>query len=65
MAWTSCKDHLPPNGVEVDTKIDDCHGCRNEAILYRTANLWFLKDGMCIYYDPTHWKYQLDSPIKD
>lgn len=54
--WISVNDRLPPNGFPVKTKIDDGKGIRNEAILIRKNNLWFLADGsMYVYYTPTHW----------
>lgn len=46
-----------PDGVTVDTKIDDAKGCRNEAPLKRQGQLWYFPDGsMYVYYRPTHWK---------
>lgn len=58
--WYKVLDKLPPNGVVVETKIDDENGCRNKGQLYRNHNLWFLPDGsMYIYYVPTHWRYIL------
>ncbi|MGW1422678.1 hypothetical protein ACWAT4_21490 [Bradyrhizobium manausense] len=47
-----------PENVEVTTKIDDEHGERNVAKLTRKGNLWFTdpKDGMYVYYMPTHWR---------
>lgn len=47
---------LPAEGELVHTKIDDAHGCRNKAMLYRQGGLWFIPDGsMYVYYRPTHW----------
>lgn len=57
--WKSVLGDPPPAGVEVLTKIDDEHGCRNEQTLKRDrgGNLWWLPDGsMYVYYTPTHWK---------
>jgi hypothetical protein len=47
-----------PEGVIIETKIDDEHGERNVAKLTRKGNLWFTdpKDGMYVYYTPTHWR---------
>jgi hypothetical protein len=47
-----------PEGIELMTKIDDGHGERNVARLTRRGNLWFTdpKDGVYVYYTPTHWK---------
>lgn len=46
-----------PNGVVVETKIDDWRGVRNEGRLKRSGRLWFLPDGsMYVYYTPTHWR---------
>lgn len=48
---------VPPEGVVVDTKIDDWKGCRNEQPLKRQGKLWFFPDGsMYVYYEPTHWR---------
>jgi len=40
------------------TKIDDEErGPRNETILKRNGNLWYVKDGSSyVYYTPTHYK---------
>jgi hypothetical protein len=47
----------PPDGVVVDTKIEDSKGTRNEARLVRSGNLMFLEDrSMYVYYVPTHWR---------
>lgn len=46
-----------PEGVTVDTKIDDVNGVRNEQPLRRSGRLWFVPDGsMYVYYTPTHWR---------
>lgn len=52
-------DAIPsPEGVEVETKIDDAQGCRNEQTLKRQGRLWFTPDGaMYVYYTPTHWRH--------
>jgi hypothetical protein len=56
--WNSCKFVLPPERLEVLTKIDgDGHGPRNETTLKRQGRLWFFPDmSMYVYYEPTHWK---------
>lgn len=55
--WTPCTFCLPPNGKEVETKVDDEEGVRNVQTLKRNGNLWFLPDGsMYVYYAPTHWR---------
>jgi len=47
-----------PEGIPLDTKIDDAQGCRNEQQLIRKGNLWWTTDGaMYVYYRPTHWRY--------
>lgn len=47
-----------PEGVALETKIDDEQGVRNEAKLKRKGRLWFTPDGsMYVYYTPTHWRY--------
>ena len=47
-----------PEGIVVDTKIDDSKGVRNEQPLKRQGNLWFYPDGwMYVYYTPTHWRF--------
>lgn len=46
-----------PEGVTVDTKIDDADGVRNVQPLRRSGPLWFFPDGsMYVYYTPTHWR---------
>ena len=48
-----------PDGVEVETKIDDGRGCRNEQSLTRKGRLWFFPDmSMYVYYTPTHWRHK-------
>lgn len=45
-----------PDGVVVNTKIDDEKGVRNEQKLKKSGNLWYFPDGsMYVYYQPTHW----------
>lgn len=57
--WIETKSKLPPDGLVVDTKIDDKDGCRNEQALKRGGNLWWYPDGsMYVYYSPTHWREQ-------
>lgn len=47
-----------PEGVVVETKIDDEAGVRNVTTLKRIGNLWWTPDGeMYVYYRPTHWRY--------
>lgn len=46
-----------PEGVVVETKIDDKDGVRNVQTLKRQGRLWFYPDGsMYVYYTPTHWR---------
>jgi hypothetical protein len=46
-----------PEGVVVETKIDDEKGIRNETTLKRQGRLWFFPDdSMYVYYQPTHWR---------
>lgn len=46
-----------PEGVVVDTKIDDEQGARNVQTLRRRGRLWWFPDGiMYVYYEPTHWR---------
>lgn len=50
---------MPPDGLHVDTKIDDEKGVRNEQSLYFLNGLWWTGEGsdaMYVYYNPTHWK---------
>lgn len=57
--WIETKKYPPPEGVIVDTKIDDgmsdgpcCH-----LRLIRQGRLWYYTDmKMYVYYEPTHWK---------
>ena len=49
-----------PEGVIVNTKIDNRGGCRNECKLIKQGKLWFYDDmSMYVYYTPTHW-----SPVE-
>lgn len=55
--WFAVKLRTPPEGVVVETKIDDANGVRNEQTLLREGRLWFSPDmGLCVYYTPTHWR---------
>lgn len=54
--------NMAPEGVVVQTKIDDALGVRNEALLKRRGRLWFFPDdSMYVYYTPTHWRAALDQ----
>ena len=54
--WISVTKKLPPDGDEVNTKIDDGISSRNEQSLVRQGKLWFFPDrSMYVYYTPTHW----------
>ena len=46
-----------PEGVVVETKIDDRDGIRNVQTLKRQGGLWFFPDdSIYVYYQPTHWR---------
>ena len=52
-------ENLPPEGVMVETKIDDEKDERYVALLCRRGRLWWTgTDGnaVYIYYAPTHWR---------
>lgn len=54
--WIECSDELPPENVEVMTKIHDEDGERNEQSLIRMGSLWFIPNSsIYVYYIPTHW----------
>lgn len=54
--WISTKDRLPPENVNVDTKIDDGNTARNiQALTYHSGHWWHAPD-MYVYYQPTHWR---------
>jgi hypothetical protein len=58
-AWIPCAEGKPPEGVIVETKIDEpVHGCRNIQTLCRYGRLWFVDErkSMYVYYEPTHWR---------
>ena len=55
--WIACSREQAPEGVIVETKIDDAGGPRNAQTLKRRGNLWWTPDGeMYVYYTPTHWR---------
>jgi hypothetical protein len=55
--WIPNAPTTAPNGVVVETKIDDEHGVRNEIRLIKQNSLWFFPDkSMYVYYAPTHWR---------
>ena len=49
-----------PKDKLVMTKIDDEKGCRNERLMMKRGNLWWINPGedseMYVYYTPTHWR---------
>lgn len=53
-----------PEGIEIETKIDDEHGERNvQSLVKRTREpgntrpMFWVPDGsMYVYYTPTHWR---------
>ncbi len=46
-----------PEGVAVETKIEDGRGVRNMTTLRKQDRLWWFTDGsMYVYYEPTHWR---------
>ena len=55
--WSLIATNLPPNGVEVWTKIHDENGGRNVQKLRRDGRFWRGRSpsGAYIYYTPTHW----------
>ena len=54
--WRSTRNDPPPDGVVVETKLDDERGVRNVQTLRRRGRLWFIPGGMYVYYTPTHWR---------
>lgn len=61
MKWISVISQPPKDFTIVETKIDDGILVRNQQLLKKCGNLWFLPDGnMYVYYTPTHWR-----PIKE
>lgn len=56
-SWLPITADSPPEGVLVDTRIDDEKGVRNEQRLLRYKRLWFFADSpMYVDYTPTHWR---------
>lgn len=53
--WIPCSERLPDEGVEVETILLDGRP-RNEQRLTRQGRLWFMDDGVYVYYEPTHWR---------
>lgn len=55
-----------PEGVVVQTKIDDGKGERNVQSLIKRTRIpgetrplwWFADESMYVYYEPTHWRDQ-------
>lgn len=54
--WLRIIDQLPPENQEVETKIDDLDGVRNEQVMRRVGKNWLVQDGTYVYYTPTHWR---------
>lgn len=58
MNWNKLSQIPAPDGVVLNTKIEDSKGCCNEQKLIRKGNLWWFPDmSMYVYYVPTHWSY--------
>jgi len=56
VVWQPIATHNPPEGVILNTKIDDVGGIRNNQKLIKKGNLWWYPDmSMYVYYTPTHW----------
>lgn len=61
MEWIKVSEKLPPEGIAVETKLDDSKGIRNMQKLIRKGRLWFYPNGsMYVYYTPTHWRFALN-----
>ncbi len=46
-----------PEGIVVDTAIiDPSGGVRSVRPLERYRHLWFMPNGLYLYYTPTHWR---------
>lgn len=59
LGWVATRDHTPPAGLLVDTKIDAGGQIRNERTLRLEGNLWFSDDmATYVYYVPTHWRFR-------
>lgn len=63
--WIKVSDELPPEGVLVETKIDDEGGVRNHKLLTRKGNLYYSDNGTYTYYAPTHWRFYDGGDLKD
>ena len=59
MNWKSIR--TCPEGVPVNTRLIDGYdergafGVRNEQRLVRRGRLFFCKDGIYVYYEPSEW----------
>lgn len=63
--WVSVNEKLPAQDLEVDTKIDDGRGVRNEQSMKLVGRLWYVPDGsMYVYYTPTHWRPKQDRLLR-
>jgi len=55
--WIPVRECLPPEGVEVETRIFVDGDERNVQTLVRRGRLWFFPGlSMYCYYQPTHWR---------
>jgi hypothetical protein len=45
-----------PEGREVETRISDNDGVRNVQKLTKRGRLWFMSDGVYVYYEPNQWR---------
>jgi hypothetical protein len=51
-----------PEGIPVNTRINDLDGIRNEQVMTRSGRLWWIKD-MYVYYQPTEWSPLPPPPV--
>ncbi len=55
--WQNLHNNPAPENVELETKIDDADGCRNEQKLIFSDGRWWAPDrSIYVYYRPTHWR---------
>ena len=63
--WIQMQLQLPPENIEVLTKIHDKKGSRNIQQLTRVGTLFFGDPGNYIYSTPTHWQNINSHPSEE
>ena len=57
MDWIKVSEQLPPNNINIETKIDGNNAEEDTRELYFCNENWYGSGGSYVYNKPTHWRY--------